>query len=141
VVNPEYVQWSTLEEQVLSFLLASMTKDIMAQVTSCSTPKEVWTLLEHTYASCSNARVVNTMMVLAMTQKGNMTIFEYFTKMKSLPDEMASAGKALEDEELVSYIMAGLNFNFNPIMYAIVARVEPILVGELYAQLLSFETR
>jgi hypothetical protein len=79
-------------------------------------------------------------MALAMTQKGNMMIFEYFTKMKSLPDEMASAGKALEDEELVSYIMAGLNFNFNPIMYAIVARVEPILVGELYAQLLSFET-
>jgi alpha-L-fucosidase len=27
VVNPEYVQWSTLEQQVLGFLLTSMTKD------------------------------------------------------------------------------------------------------------------
>jgi hypothetical protein len=139
VVNAEYVQWSALEEHVLSFLLTPMTKDDMAQVTSYSTPKEVWTLLEHTYVSRSKVRVVNTRMALATTQKGNMMIPEYFTKMKSLADEMTSAGKALEDEELVSYIMAGLDFGFNPIMSTLVARVEPILVDELYAQLLSFE--
>jgi hypothetical protein len=40
-----------------------------------------------------------------------MTISEYTAKMKSLVDEMASAGKALEDEELVSYIMVGLDFD------------------------------
>jgi hypothetical protein len=55
-----------------------------------------------------------------------MTIFEYIAKMKSLANEMAVAGKALVDEEL-AYIM--------------VARVEPISVGKLYAQLLSFEAR
>jgi hypothetical protein len=123
VVNPEYVQWSALEQQVLGFLLTSMTKDVMAQVASCSIPKEVWTLLEQTYASRLKARVVNT------------------AKMKSLADEMASADKALEDEELVSYIMAGLDFDYNPIVSAMVARVEPISVGELYTQLLSFEAR
>jgi hypothetical protein len=80
-------------------------------------------------------------MVLATTHKGNMRISEYFNKMKTLADEMASAGKALEDEELVSYIMAGLHFDYNPIMPAMVARVEPISVDELYAQLLSFEAR
>jgi hypothetical protein len=140
-VNPKYVQWSALEQQVLGFLLTSMTKDVMAQVASCSTPKEAWTLLEQTYASCSKARVVNTRMALATTQKGSMTISEYIAKMKSLADEMASAGKALEDEELVSYIMVRLDFDYNPIISTMVARVEPILVSELYAQLLSFETR
>jgi hypothetical protein len=98
-------------------------------------------LLEQTYVSRSKARVVNIRMALTTTQKGNMTISEYFTKTKSLADEMASVGKALEDEELVSYIMAKLDFDFNPIMYAMVAHVEPISVGELYAQLLSFEAR
>jgi hypothetical protein len=32
-----------------------------------------------------------------------------------LADEMASAKKTLEDEELVSYIMACLDFDYNPI--------------------------
>jgi uncharacterized membrane protein YgcG len=80
-------------------------------------------------------------MALATTQKGSMTISEYIAKMKSLADEMASADKALEDEELVSYIMAGLNFDYNPTVSAMVAHVESISVGELYAQLLSFEAR
>jgi hypothetical protein len=61
--------------------------------------------------------------------------------MKSLADELASAGKALEDEELVSYVLAGLDFEYNPVVPVIVARVEPISIGELYAQLLSFEAR
>jgi hypothetical protein len=141
VVNPEYVQWNTLEQQVLGFLLTSMTKDCMAQVASCSTPKEVRTLLEQTYTSCSKARVVNTRMALATTQKRSMTISEYIAKMKSLADDMASVGKALEDEELFSYMMAELDFEYNPIVSAMVAHVEPISVGELYAQLLSFEAR
>jgi hypothetical protein len=53
--------------------------------------------------------------------------------MKSLADELASAGKALEDEELVSYVLAGLDFEYNPVVPVIVARVEPISIGELYA--------
>jgi hypothetical protein len=33
--------------------------------------------------------------------------------MKILVDEMASADKKLDDEELCSYILAGLNFEYN----------------------------
>jgi hypothetical protein len=47
------------------------------------------------------------------TQKGNMSIFEYIAKMKSFADEMASAGKYLEEEELVSYILAGHDFDYD----------------------------
>ena len=63
------------------------------------------------------------------------TIADYFTKMKTLADEMASAGKKLDDEELVSYILTGLDLEYNPVVSAVSARVEPITVGELYTQL------
>jgi hypothetical protein len=102
-----------MEQQVLGFLLLSMTKEVMAQVASCSTSREVWTLLEQTYVSRSKARVVNTRMTLATTQKGNMSISEYIGKMKSLADKITLAGKALEEEELVSYFLAGLDFDYN----------------------------
>ena len=78
-------------------------------------------------------------MALATASKGASTVVEYFTKMKGLADEMASAGRKLEDEELVSYILTGLDSDFNSVVSAVVARVEPITVPKLYAQLVSFE--
>jgi hypothetical protein len=78
-------------------------------------------------------------MMLAKTQKGSSTTVEYFAKMKSLADEMASAGKKLDDEELTSYILAGLDAEYNPQVYSITTIVEPITLGELYSQLLELQ--
>jgi uncharacterized membrane protein YgcG len=80
-------------------------------------------------------------MALATTQKGTSTVAEYMSKMKSLADDMASAGKKLDDEELCSYILAGLDFEYNSLVSSIAARVEPITIGELYSQMLALEMR
>lgn len=39
--------------------------------------------------------------------------------MKLLADDMSSAGKPLDDEELVSYIFAGLDFDYNSMVSSI----------------------
>ena len=65
-------------------------------------------------------------------QKGNSSITEYFGKMRALSDEMTAASKPLDDEELTTYILNGLDLDFNPVVSAVTARVEPISVGELY---------
>jgi hypothetical protein len=78
-------------------------------------------------------------MALATATKGSSTISEYFTKMKALADEMASAGKRLEDDELVSYILTGFDLAYDLVVSAVTARMEPITVGELLIQLTSHE--
>ncbi|XP_021303151.1 uncharacterized protein LOC110430216 [Sorghum bicolor] len=80
-------------------------------------------------------------MALTTASKGTSTMAEYFTKIKNLADEMASAGRKLEDEEIVSYVLTGLREDFDFVVSAVTARVEPISVHELYAQLLSHEQR
>lgn len=80
-------------------------------------------------------------MALATASKGSSTIGEYFSKMKGLADEMASAGHRLEDEELISYILTRLDMEYNPMVSTVAAHVEPISVGELYTQLISFKQR
>jgi hypothetical protein len=97
-------------------------------------------MIENSFGSQTRAWAVNVHMALATTQKGNMSVTEYVNKMCGLHDEMASARKPLDDEEMVSYILAGLDIEFNSIVSAVLARVEPISVTELYAQLLSFES-
>jgi hypothetical protein len=69
-----------------------------------------------------------------------MIVAEYVGKMKTLRDEMVAAGRKLDDEELVEYILIGLGEDFNLIVSAVCARIELISVGELYSQLLHFES-
>jgi uncharacterized membrane protein YgcG len=61
--------------------------------------------------------------------------------MKTLEDEMASVGHKLDDEELVSFILTGLDADYDPIVSAVTARVEPITVAKLYSQLMSHKQR
>ena len=141
VMNPDYTKWLALDQQVFSYLVASLSRDVLSQVANCTTAAQIWAALEEMYSSRIRARAVNTRISLATLKKGAMSISEYFSKMRELGDEMASAGKPLDDEDLVSYILTGLDMDFNPIVSAVLARVEPISVGELYTQLLAFEQR
>jgi hypothetical protein len=55
-------------------------------------------------------------MALVTASKGTSSIAGYFTKMKGLNKEMSSASQRLEDEELVLYILTGLDLEFNPVI-------------------------
>jgi len=59
----------------------------------------------------------------------------------SIADDMASAGKWLDDEEVASYILSSLDIEYNPVVSAFAARTEPITLGELFTQLSAFEQR
>jgi cell fate (sporulation/competence/biofilm development) regulator YlbF (YheA/YmcA/DUF963 family) len=133
IPNPEYVTWFAKDQQVLNYILSSLSREVMSQVTTTTTAAGSWMAIEGMFAAQSRAHVINTRMALATTQKGTSTVTEYFTCMKTLTEEMASAGKKLDDEELTSYILAGLDIDLNPLVSAIAARVEPI------TQMTSFE--
>lgn len=47
----------------------------------------------------------------------------------------------MDDEELVTYILAGLDFDYNSVVSSVANRAEPISVSELHAQLTGFESR
>ena len=139
IPNDEYEAWVAKDQQILNYLLSSLSQDIRIEVATLPTTATVWEAIEAMFASQSRARVIKTHMALATAQKGTSTIAEYFSKMRSLADDMASAGKLLEDEEIASYILAGLDIECNPVVSAISARTDPISLGELFIQLSSFE--
>jgi hypothetical protein len=62
-------------------------------------------------------------------------------KMKALADEMAAVGKPLGTEELMSYILASLDMEYNPLVTLMLARKDLIPYNELLSQMLSFESR
>jgi len=126
---------------VLNYLFSNMSKEILGQMNNEVTAAGAWAAIEKLFASQSRARVISTRMALAIASKGASSIAEYYGKMKGLADQMASAGRKLEDEKLVSFILTGLDADYDPVVTAVTAHVEPISVAELYAQLVSHEQR
>ena len=101
----------------------------MGQVAAAKTTTKAWKLIGNMYASQTCARAINLRLALATVQKGTSTSSEFFGKMQALGDEMVVAGKPLDDEELTTFILYGLDFEFNPVVSAVVARVEPITIN------------
>jgi hypothetical protein len=107
--NPAYSQWVARDQAVLGYLLSSLTRETLVTVVTCTCAADVWSELSKLYSSQARARTVNTRIALATTRKNKLSVTEYYSKMRSLADDMASTGTALRDDEFVSYILAGLD--------------------------------
>jgi hypothetical protein len=90
-------------------LLTSLSESVLGQVVLCKTSHEVWSTLATNYSGASRARSMNTWVQLATLKKGGLSATEYFNKGKAQADTLASIGEPLKDEELITYLLAGIH--------------------------------
>ena len=76
--NPEYEKWLAKDQQLLSYLLNSMTREVLDQVVMLESSAEVWSAIEGMYSARSSARVTNLRMQLSSCKKGEMSAAAYF---------------------------------------------------------------
>lgn len=141
--NPEYAAWHKQDQQVLSGLLTSLTPAVLGHVQLLKTSKQVWEALDRTFASRSKARTVQLRTALVKPKKRDMSMSAYFHHTKKIADTMATIGNPLGDDEIVSYILAGLgedHENFTTSMTVIAAN-EDFTLSDLYGHLTAYEPR
>ncbi|KAK1605844.1 hypothetical protein QYE76_029517 [Lolium multiflorum] len=145
VPNPEYARWISLDQSVLGYLLRNMSREVLTHMVGQSSSAGVWTAIMEMFSSQSKARVVQLRTQLNGTRKENKTATVYFNQIKTLADEMAAARKPLDTDDIVSYVLAGLQDEaYNGFVAAITALIKAdkfISLSDLYAQLLSYEAR
>jgi hypothetical protein len=56
--NPAYVQWIAQDQQVLSYLMSSMTKEILVQVSELEHASEVWKAVLEMFSSQAKSRIL-----------------------------------------------------------------------------------
>lgn len=74
VANPAYAEWLVKDQEVFSYLIASLHRDTLAQVASSVTARGLWQAIEAMFASQTRARSVNTRIALATTKKGALSV-------------------------------------------------------------------
>jgi hypothetical protein len=84
---------------------------VLGQVATLSTSAEVLAALQTSFAASSRARVTNLRLQLANLKKGDMKMVDYFAKMKNICDEIACTGKAIDEDEMVGFILNGLGID------------------------------
>lgn len=78
---------------------------------------------------------------LANIKKRDSSIADYFIKVKNIADTLATAGKQLQDEEIISYLLAGLNADYDPVVASLTTRSDVISLSDAFAYILSYEQR
>ncbi|KAK1678258.1 hypothetical protein QYE76_039106 [Lolium multiflorum] len=103
VQNPEYTSWIARDQQVLRWLLNALSPDVLAHVLGMGSSAEAWTAINSHVSGASKTRIQHLRTALVETKKKDMSAEKYFAKMKTIALELASAGKPLEDDEIVWY--------------------------------------
>jgi hypothetical protein len=92
VPNPAYTAWVSWDQMVVSFLVNSLTPEILAHVLDLDTSAEIWRVITSMCTAQSRARVQHLRSALNNTKKLDMTPFVYFTKMKGFTSELTAMG-------------------------------------------------
>lgn len=70
-----------------------------------------------------------------------MTSSTYYTKMVAIKDELAAVEVIIDDGEMASYILNGLDFEYNPFVSSMLGCADSLSLSDLYSHLLFYEMR
>lgn len=112
-LNPAYISWCRQDQLLFSFLLASMTEDVQAQMIGCETSSHLWSRISQRFASRSKAKVMQYKLKLQTLKKGTMCMKDYLNKMKGYMDTLAACGHPITDEDQILHILGGVGLEYD----------------------------
>ncbi|CAA0829121.1 Unknown protein [Striga hermonthica] len=140
-LNPEFATWVRQDQLLMSWLLSSLSENLLIMMVGKTNSQEVWNSLESNFSGLSKARLMHHKLQLQTLKKGSNTMREFLGKVKACCDALGVAGEPVSEQNQILYILAGLGTEYNPAVVAVTSRVEPYSLNEVYAMLLSLESR
>jgi len=82
--------WEKYNSMVIAWLYNVIDKMLHGSVAYAETADEIWKDLKEQYSQGNEIRIHQLKREIALTIQGNMSISEYFTKLKTLWDELGA---------------------------------------------------
>lgn len=84
------VHWTRFNHMVISWLLNSVSSDIRNSVVYLNTASMIWKDLENRYSQSNMPKLFSLRREISQLTQGTMSIVAYYTKYKTLSDELNS---------------------------------------------------
>jgi len=140
IANLDYLSWYQKDQLIISVLVSTLP-DSESHAVGCTTSRALWESLEKMFASQAHAHIMHVHFQLATLKKGNSSVTDYFHKLKTLSNTLATCGQPLNDFEVVSFLLASLGSEFDPLVTSVTTRIDPISHYDIYGLLLAHEMR
>nr|XP_040252267.1 proline-rich protein 36-like [Aegilops tauschii subsp. strangulata] len=141
VSNPAHRRWIAQDQAILGAIQSSLTPSVARMVVCAATSRDAWATLDSSFSSQSLARSSAIRNQLGEVKKNDLSVTAFFNKVKSLADTLSSIGKPLRDEEFTSFILNGLDDDYDSLVENINGRDTPMPPRDRYARLLNTEQR
>jgi hypothetical protein len=144
IPNPDYGRGVAQDQSILGFLVQNMSKEVLTQMVGLHTSTAVWKVVTEMFASQSQARVVQLRTRLNQCRKENKIGQVNLDKIKDLSDEMATAGKPLDNLDVISHILSVLDEEYDGFVAAITALIKAeknVSLSDVYSQFMSYKTQ
>ena len=140
LTNLDYRSWIRLDRFVMSWLLSSISEQMLGHVVHCQSVVEVGIVLEQLFSTKSKTRALQLRLLLQTFNKGNGSIEDYVLKMKSLATSLIAVGQQISDDELILYILRGLWLEFESVIVNLTSG-ESVTFQEVQYMLQTHEMR
>nr|XP_004229133.1 uncharacterized protein LOC101258405 [Solanum lycopersicum] len=107
---------------IRSFMVASLSPEIIPFVTDNKTSYALWHNLATTYTKPSHSLIMSLREDLNTIQKGNLYITVYFKKIKEICTKIASIGVHISADDVFLHVVQGLSSEYDSIASALRAR-------------------
>jgi hypothetical protein len=135
VSNPVYDRWDWDDQDQL------LLTGLLRYVIMTKTARDAWDILNRMFASASRARVVQIRVELATTKKRNLSMDDYFRKIKRLASEMVAVDAPLRNDEVVAYLLAGLDADYDSFVTSMATKSGALTLDAVYGDLMSYDAR
>ncbi|CAN1165745.1 Retrovirus-related Pol polyprotein from transposon RE1 [Linum perenne] len=139
--NPAFLEWRRSDRIVLIWLKSTMTDQALAIVARSSTAQMAWLSIDKAFQSQTRARRMAMRGQLQSITKGALSMMEYIEKKLALADSLAETLHPVADEDLIGYILDGLDSTYGPFTSAFMMRSEAVHIDDLTGLLLNEEAR
>ena len=124
---------------LLSWLLSSINIEIFSLVVNSKSSYELWTSLEQQFGFGTVVKKFHLKMMLNNLKKGFMTIAEYFSKLKSVTEELAIVGSLVSSLDFINHFISRLGQPCYSVVVYVQANVLKMSINEAYSMFLTYD--
>lgn len=121
--------------------MSSINLEILSLMVNSENSLELWTSLKQQFRSETFTKKVRLKMVLNSLMKGSMFMTEFFGKLKTITNEMATTSSPVSSLDFLTHLIYGLGQPYYVVVVYIEANLGKMTVNKVYSMLLTYEAR